>query len=613
MSKERERIVKANKKGKKGKPDSKGNNSWDRGQGQGKGGAYNQNYDNKGGKGRGKGKEKGKDKGKNARDLQRITCHKCWKQGHFARDCPMNEKVRNIQQEDASNAPANASAATAPVPPSSASAATNSVRRVQHEASHRQTLVFDLDSDDWTVNSTPFVRMVVVENFFIGDDDGHCDTCDGIKEHCLLEEQPSSNSSLFDLCCADYEVEECKPSMRIGDRQWRPSTKTKSQELSVRGVSMDAVETILDSGSDATVLPLIYAKSGQGVASDATLRDAQGGHIQTFGCREIQFELESEDGSRLVLRDKGHVSASVQQPLISYGRLLKRGWVITLVDGAPKLMHLKTGSSVPVSFRRDSLVITGSIRRVEHVRHLPVSIPQTWRNVGSTWSTTAKGFPIRSSPSNFYVDSTMQYPLEEWPFRTTFALDDRSTWNMLEFCEDLRTMQDRAAAVEPGWKRLITILTNEALPPEQLGFVAEDIMQTDDAAGSSGHGSQGPGLGGANPNIGQHPQGAHQQQQLPEQVDAEQQTAAQRPELPQRQELVVKDDCIELEGIRVLPTSTIAVLNAACQYLGIKQGGSKSKIWNRISAKVDADRLTVAKEIAQQAHKKVKEKQWVNH
>ena len=46
-------------------------------------------------------------------------------------------------------------------------------------------------------------------------------------------------------------------------------------------------------------------------------------------------------------------------------------------------------------------------------------------------------------------------------------------------------------------------------------------MQTDDAAGSSGHGSQGPGLGGANPNIGQHPQGAHQQQQLPEQVDAE--------------------------------------------------------------------------------------------
>ena len=592
-------------KGKKGKSDSKGSNVWDRGQGHGKGGAYSQQYDNKGSKGKGKGKEKGKDKGKNTRDLQHITCHKCWKQGHFARDCPMNEKVRNILQEDASSTPANANAASPsasnPAPSSSASAATNSVRRVQHEALPRQTLIFDLDSDDLTVNSTQFVRMVAVETFFIGDDSGHFDTCDGITEHCLLEEKSTSRSSSFDICFADYEIEECKAFPGLGDRQWRPSLTRKPQELSVRGISMDEVEIILDSGSDATVLPLVYAKSGHGVASDAKLRDAQGGHIQTFGCREIQFELESDDGSLLVLKDKGHVSASVEQPLISYGRLLKRGWVITLVDGAPKLMHLKTGSSVPVSFRRDSLVITGSIRRVEHVRHLPVSIPQTWRNIGSSWSTTAKGFPIRSSPSTTYVDPTSHYPLGEWPFRTTFALDDKSTWNMLEFCEDLREMQDRAVAVESGWKRIITVLTNEALPPEQIGFVAEDIMQTDDAARSSSQGSQGPGLGGAVPHVGQPLQGVSQQQPLPEQVDAEQQTAVQRPELPQRQELVIKDDCIELEGVRVLPTSTIAVLNAACQYLGIKQGGSKSKLWNRINAKVDADRLMVAKEVAQQA------------
>ena len=184
-----------------------------------------------------------------------------------------------------------------------------------------------------------------------------------------------------------------------------------------------------------------------------------------------------------------------------------------------------------------------------------------------------KVFPMRSSPSNFYVEPTTQYPLEEWPFRTTFALDDRSTWTMLEFCEDLRTMQDHAAAVEPGWKRIIAILTNEVIPTEQMGFVAEDIMQTDEVSGSSSHGSRG-------------------------QVDVAQQTAAQRPELPQRQELVIKDDCIELEGVRVLPTSTIAVLNAACKYLGIKQGGSKYLLWNRISPKVDADRWMVAKEIA---------------
>lgn len=52
---------------------------------------------------------------------------------------------------------------------------------------------------------------------------------------------------------------------------------------------MDEVEIVLDSGLDATILPLIYAKSGEGVASDAKLRDAHGGRIQTFGCREIQL------------------------------------------------------------------------------------------------------------------------------------------------------------------------------------------------------------------------------------------------------------------------------------------------------------------------------------
>ena len=297
-----------------------------------------------------------------------------------------------------------------------------------------------------------------------------------------------------------------------------------------------------------------------------------------------------------MLKDKGHLSASVSQPLVSYGRLLKRGWVITLVGGAPKLLHMKTGSSVRISFRNDSLVITGSIRRVEHVRHLAVGLPQPWRNGGESWSTTAKAYPIRSSPSNFYVDPVPQFSVNEWPFRTTFALDDRSIWNMLEFCEDLRAMSNRAAEAEPGWKRFIIVLTTETIPPGQMGFVADDIMQSASAGGSSVP-AQGPGVGGAVPmHVDPVPQPL--QQQLSELVDSSQQTVVQRPELPQRQELVVKDDCVELEGIRVLPTSTIAGLNAACQYLCIKQGGSKAKLWARISAKVDANRLRAAKEIA---------------
>ena len=279
-------------KGKKGKSESKHGNSWDRGQGQGKGGSYVQNCDNKGNKGKGKGKEKGKDKGKYSRDSSQIICHKCGKPGHYARGCTMNDKVRQIQS--ASTMP------HTPAPSSSASAATNSVGCVRHADSPRQTLVLDLEPDEFAISSTRFVRMIGVENFYIGSDNGHFETCEGIVEHCLLEEQPTSSFSVADLDIADYEVVEHKMFPAIGDR--------------------------------------------------------------------IQIELESDVGSLLVLKDKGHLSASVSQPLVSYRRLLKRGWVITLVDGAPKLLHMKTGSSVRISFRNDSLVITGSIRRVEHVR-----------------------------------------------------------------------------------------------------------------------------------------------------------------------------------------------------------------------------------------------------
>jgi len=83
------------------------------------------------------------------------------------------------------------------------------------------------------------------------------------------------------------------------------------------------------------------------------------------------------------------------------------------------------------------------------------------------------------------VDPTGDFSVEEWPFRTTLALDDRG-WNVIEFCEDLRKMDNKTEEIEKSWNSLLTVLTLEAIPPEQIGFLVSDSFQDAEAAGSSG-------------------------------------------------------------------------------------------------------------------------------
>ena len=49
---------------------------------------------------------------------------------------------------------------------------------------------------------------------------------------------------------------------------------------------------ILDSGSDATVLPYEFVETGEDTNSLTQLWDAQGQQIPTQGCREVQICLQ---------------------------------------------------------------------------------------------------------------------------------------------------------------------------------------------------------------------------------------------------------------------------------------------------------------------------------
>lgn len=75
--------------------------------------------------------------------------------------------------------------------------------------------------------------------------------------------------------------------------------------------------------------------------------------------------------------------------------------------------------------------------------------------------------------------------------------------------------------------------------------------------------------------------------------------------LPERQELAPLDDAVEIEGVRIVPTSTSMVLKAACQCLGLSQSGSKAKLWRRIISHADKERLQAAQDIATQVSQEV--------
>ncbi len=554
-------------------------------------------------KGKGKG-DKPKSKGKSKTD---ETCYHCGKKGHFARDCW--SRVRQVQGQG-QNATSDLSTARPPSAPSNNAAGStaagstpNNVRRVQHGVSSNTppTLFFDLqeeDSDPGKVCSR-VVRVVQsscrCENYFIGIDDGEFETCEHVEEISLVGDKrirASTSSMTFDVGFMEsYEIEEThtKNKMRLGGEVYIPGRRRECRVLQRRGVQEaegsvfdEEVTIILDSGSDATVLPLAYSNAGVDAGQGPQLWDAQGGQMPTYGCRELCVEFLGEGGEHVIIKDKG-LSAGDSQPLISYGRLLRRGWTIAIgEDNKPKLVHQKHGASIPIDFKNDSLTVKGWIRRVSYVRHVPADVPQLWTRTSSSWTTTGRGFPIKSSSGGKFVDPTDQFSVDEWPYRTTLALDDRG-WNMIEFCEDLRKLDNKSEEIEKKWNRLLTVLTSEAIPPEQIGFLVSDSFQDAGAAGSSGVQREDAGVGGDAP--------------MDDRREAEVQ-ASMVPELPLRQELAVQDDAVVLEGIRVLPTSSAATLKAACTYLGISQGGSKVKMWNRIQAYMDKQRLEAAQQIA---------------
>eukprot|EP00439_Symbiodinium_sp_Y106_P077691 s2610_g16.t1 len=85
------------------------------------------------------------------------------------------------------------------------------------------------------------------------------------------------------------------------------------------------VDVIIDSGADISVAPLRLGRLGrESKASGVLMQDAQGWQIRECGSRVIDIEVETVEGTRVVVREKFAV-ARVESVILSLGRLLRWG------------------------------------------------------------------------------------------------------------------------------------------------------------------------------------------------------------------------------------------------------------------------------------------------
>ena len=117
------------------------------------------------------------------------------------------------------------------------------------------------------------------------------------------------------------------------------------------------IQVVVDSGSDASCLPLSWASVG--TASDASndsFRDAQGHPIQGSAMRTATLQIGD-----VCFRERWLVS-SVTQPLFSVGKLLRQGWNIIHDEGlVPHLTSPDGSVRVPLYYKHKSLHATGTI------------------------------------------------------------------------------------------------------------------------------------------------------------------------------------------------------------------------------------------------------------
>ena len=542
---------KGKQKGKQKGKDSWHDGNWSKGKNSGKG---KKGYDQKG-KGRGKGDAtyKGKGKGK--------ACFVCGKTGHVAKECYQAKGgwgVRQVAEAQPAQEPA-ASTATSPTSPSTTQK-TASVKRVSlmdFPSGSGEPLIFDIRGE--VAKETEKVRMV--QFFSIADSEDEADI--DPKVHTVQKVEDKEDCSFQD----------------------------------------ETYKIILDSGSDATVLPSSLLSAGQSSSGgELRLQDAQGEEIKLSGYKDVSFFFETEEGKTVEVRDKAHFADGVSQPIISYGRLMQAGWDI---DSANQSLVFGNGGSrvrIPIALQNKSLVIHGTIRAIRvsplTVRMLEakfneeleekVQVQKGWKMVDRCWMGVHLSKNFQDPQLISGVDQSV-----DW-LRTTLVKENNS-WQLKEMCEPIHGLEVQDEAIEGLTENVlvVTFLTRDDINPETFGFQVEDALvpqvdmkdyeiPVEEAADGQ-------------PALELHDEAVRMEE---EQVD---------PVLQEGRMVLAEavPEKLVVNGVDLDFTSKLKELRAACQFFGVSQSGSKLTCYRRLQSHLKERELKAAAEAVALAQREV--------
>ena len=199
--------------------------------------------------------------------------------------------------------------------------------------------------------------------------------------------------------------------------------------LQVRTVEMWEEEKewiVLDSGADVSLLPRRCAAGYDIPSPQVQLEDAQGNPLDISWMRQVEVEfghcLNDDIGCCL---NEAFIVSDVTNILLSFGRLLRRGWTFSgvceedrrLLEEASRgqcagILGSPDGAvRIPVYFRKNSLSVFAHVRKVKEketeqslVRAVYVRVQVDIDSLKLGWQFLSNGNPVHKQHGKSFVD-----------------------------------------------------------------------------------------------------------------------------------------------------------------------------------------------------------------
>ncbi|CAK9042426.1 unnamed protein product, partial [Durusdinium trenchii] len=181
-----------------------------------------------------------------------------------------------------------------------------------------------------------------------------------IRSHYELPDETEEIS--YDCQSDDEGMPLRTPSMEeTGSDALRAQSKDVTGQIQnvcmVRNEAPNVVMT-LDSGADVSVAPEQYHALGlPGRQRSICMMDAQGGAIKSAGNRRLRLQAYTGAGEMVEFVEQFAMGVGVTHPLMSFGRLLKQGWVLPRDSQGLYVEHKEKDLKIPARLERNSLVM----------------------------------------------------------------------------------------------------------------------------------------------------------------------------------------------------------------------------------------------------------------